>query len=204
MSNTTYYLINRKHRKEFSELLHQCEKLFKRNYYAILKYCRDKDGDIVNLQYGEKFITLYMNALDKIQKDSEKIYKFKVGVVETEGFFMSDLSEIGIYSISQLINFLRSNKNFIVEDQRGRRVTIMDLKQTVLIKGEHLHHKEAVNSDRMKRIRRATDILNEVLSEEKGELDGLEEAMVQSTYYNDVRVFCEKLNNVVEKLEEIQ
>lgn len=204
MSSNTYYLINRWHRKEFNELMHQCDKSFKRNYYTILKYCRDKNGDVVNMQYGERFAKMYMDALNKIQKDLEKTYKFKVGVVETEGFFMSDLSELGIYSVSQLIGFLRSNKDFIVEDKRGARVTITDLKRTVLLKGEHLHHREAINTSRMERVKKAATMLKKVLEEEEGELDGLEEEMIQSSYYNDVRAFCKNLNNIIEELEAIQ
>ena len=94
----SYYLVNKQYKKEFEQLMNQCEKMYRKNYYEILRYCKKRNGEIVNLQFGEKFSLKFIALFDKARKEAEKNYKVKLGFANSNGFYMCDLSSFGIYS----------------------------------------------------------------------------------------------------------
>jgi len=50
-----YYLINKAQRSEYDSFRKVYEKLGKSFYLKMLRYCKEKDGKIINMKYGEKF-----------------------------------------------------------------------------------------------------------------------------------------------------
>lgn len=199
----SYYLVNKQYKKEFEQLMNQCEKMYRKNYYEILRYCKKRNGEIVNLQFGEKFSLKFIALFDKARKEAEKNYKVKLGFANSNGFYMCDLSSFGIYSFSNLVGFIKSNKNFVIEDERGSVINVAEMKRLVLVKGEHLHTREAMNAERRRKIDKALDILRDVLSEEEVVKDNLEEHFSGTTRYQEIEDICDALDEAISTLEDI-
>lgn len=199
----SYYLVNKQYKKEFEQLVKQCEKMYRDNYYEILRYCKNKNGEIVNKQFGESFARKYVALFDKARRESEKIYKIRFGFTNSNGFYMCDMSSFGVYSFSNLVGFIKSNKNFVIEDERGSVINLAEMKRLVLIKGEHLYTREAMNAERRGRISKAISILKNVLSEEEATRDNLEEHFSGTTRYQEIEEICDALDEAISTLEDI-
>lgn len=146
-----YYLINRKNKTAFESFIKFCRRLYKTDYYKIIRYCIKKNGETINEKFGELFADEYLRRFDEARESAESRYKILIGAVIDDGFYLADMSMIGIYSLSNLIGLLKSNRNYIVEDEYGIRVTITELKRLEAIKKVHLHYKDTLSgNDRRK------------------------------------------------------
>ncbi len=188
-----YYLINKAQRQEYDNFHKQYEKAGKAFYLRMLRYCKERDGTVINQAYGEKFCDRFQEMLDTAIKETENDYKFLIGITTEDGFYMSDLTALGIYNFTQLINFLKSEGSWTVEDDKGRRATVTDLKSLAKIKGIKPHYKETVNQLTAQRIdkalwygNRALDDVQQAIEDEKyattrnEELLELEDKLIRS------------------------
>lgn len=160
-----YYLINKSIRNECNSFRKVYDKLGKSFYLKMLRYCKERNGNIINLKYGEKFCDLFQETLDTTINETENKYKILIGITDDDGFYLSDLTELGIYNFTQLINFLRSNKNWIVEDEKGRPSGIKDMMALAKLKGIKPHYKETVNALTASRIDKAIWCINKSLKD---------------------------------------
>lgn len=160
-----YYLINKAQRQEYERFKNVFNRTGKSFYLKMLRYCKEKNGVVVNIQYGEKFCEKFQEMLNTTIKETENDYKFLIGITTEDGFYLSDMKQLGIENFVQLLNFLRSNESWIVEDDRGTRVTINDLKSLAHIKGIKPHYKETVNGLTARRIDRGISSLQLALKD---------------------------------------
>ena len=194
-----YYLINRKNKTAFEGLMRYCNRLYKQDYYKILRHCTKENGEVINAQFGELFADEHLKNLDNARESAQAYYKMLVGVVTEDGFFMADMSTVGIYSLSHLISLLRSNRNFIVEDENGIRITIQELKNIAKIKKVHLHYRETLNGQEARKFTVAKKYLTELRQsiEEKFNTEKM-----SSSRANELARLMESLNKALEILKE--
>ncbi len=160
-----YYLINKAQRNEYDSFKRVYEKLGKSFYLKMLRYCKEKDGKVINMKYGERFCERFQEILDTTINETENDYKFLIGITDDDGFYMSDLTVLGIYNFTQLINFLRANKNWKIEDEKGRPAGIKDMMTLAKLKGIKPHYKETVNQLTASRIDKAIWYINQSLKD---------------------------------------
>jgi len=75
------------------------------------------------------------------------------------------MTALGIYNFTQLINFLRANKSWRVEDEKGRPAGIKDMMALAKLKGIKPHYKETVNQLTASRIDKAIWYINQSLKD---------------------------------------
>lgn len=160
-----YYLINKAQRREYDSFKNIYNRLGKSFYLNMLRYCKEKDGKVINMKYGEKFCDRFQEILETTINETENDYKFLIGITDDDGFYLSDMSVLGIYNFTQLINFLKSNKSWMVEDEKGRAVGIKDMKALAKLKGIKPHYKETVNALTASRIDKAIWYINQSLKD---------------------------------------
>lgn len=160
-----YYIVNRKIKEEITRLRKFCEKMADKDYISIMRYCRKNNGTVVNGRFGEKFGSEMSDALRQARGNAERLYRIKIATGTERGFYMADLSKLGIYSFSNLCNFLNKNKQYYIENNHDETITLATLKQIALVKGVHLFSKKEINDRNRIKLEKATTLINEVLAD---------------------------------------
>ena len=194
-----YYLINKAQRAEYDNFRKIYDRLSRAFYLKMLRYCKEREGVIINIKYGEKFVDNFQAAMENTIRETENDYKFLIGITTDEGFYLSDLTVLGIYNFTQLINFLKANKDWTVEDEKGRRATVSDLKALAKVKGIKAHYKETVNSLTAQRIDKSIWYADKALEDVQ---QGIEDEKYGTTRNEELLELEEKLVKALEILDE--
>ena len=194
-----YYLINKAQRAEYDAFKKQYERAGRAFYLKMLRYCKEKAGVIINIVYGERFCDRFQEMLDNAINETENDYKFLIGITTEDGFYLSDMTALGIYNFTQLLNFLRSEPSWTVEDEKGRRATISDLKALAKVKGIKPHYKETVNQRTADRIDKAIWYGNKALEDVQ---QAIEDEKYATTRNEELLELEEKLIKSLNALDE--
>lgn len=193
-----YYLINKNARQSFNAFTTFCKKVYREDYFKILRYCIKKDDKVINEKFGEMFAEEHLRFFEEAKRAIEERYRILVGMVTQDGFYMADMGIIGIYSLDNLINFLRANPKFIVEDENGLRVSITDLKKIAKIKKVHLHYRDTMNADMNKRYKKVIQLLTEMRNEVESDYQAERSS---STRASELLRLNNTLNSAIETLK---
>ena len=130
--STTYYIANRKRKKECREF----EKFWEEEWFPMVtdklhQFCAEANGEIVNDELAERLMRDSFSAFSRSPL-SDSLYKEPFLTVNHAGVFWHKCEVEGVLlnSLEELIKFFSKKANqetYSLEDQNGRVCTLNDL-----------------------------------------------------------------------------
>lgn len=173
-------------------------------YLKILKYCKEKDGIVINRDFGESFGKTEEDRFDKLRKELFQRTYYPIGFANDRGFFLKDLSSLGIYNASGLINFLvAQNGKYKIIDSRGSDISIGVFKRLMLTKGTNTHWRDGIRQEYYDELEKASNILQRIIEKQDKEINNIDQMYVNSAGYQLAVKFREEISDIVERIGEI-
>ncbi len=199
-----YFLVNKRWESEYKKFLLKYDKVQMSAYLSLVRYCKELNGEVVNAAYGERFGEKARDHIDTLKMELLQQTHYPIGFTGTDGFYLNDLSPLGLESVSGLIGFLKANKGaYYIIDERGYRLNLREFKNLLLAKGVYPHWKSTINPKNEQLIERAIANLKSVLKDLSKDVESADAAFIRSEKYQASKEYCRKLTNIVNSLEEI-